>query len=216
MWSPTLSVMKPTVLATSAPRVWIASPISGLSTTSAREPPCPIANKSDGMLVDADRQLAAPGWRRRALPDRAVPATSRGRGRLSGARARFSNGAGGGGRGFDSPLSPFLFFLLLLLLLFSLLFLPSFSSPFLLPPCPRFCFFVWCGLFGVGCLVVLWCGLGWVVWVLCGLRWVGFCGCGLFGGVCVLFVGVVVWFVPSCVCLRVLCMFPVCLLWCEF
>ena len=112
MWSPTLSVMKPTVLATSAPRVWIASPISGLSTTSAREPPCPIANKSDGMLVDADRQLAAPGWRRRALPDRAVPATSRGRGRLSGARARFSNGAGGGGRGFDSPLSPFLFFCL--------------------------------------------------------------------------------------------------------
>ena len=43
----------------------------------------------------------------------------------------------------------------------------------------------------MGCLVVLWCGLGWVVWVLCGLRWVGFCGCGLFGGVCVLFVGVV-------------------------
>ena len=94
----------------------------------------------------------------------------------------------------------------------------SFSPPFLLPPCPRFCF-----LFGVGCLVwVVWwcCGVGWVG--LCGgcvgvwLGWVGFCGCGLFGGVCVLFVGVMVWFVPSCVCLRVLCMFPVCLLWCEF
>ena len=132
-------------------------------------------------------------------------------------RVGLRDGAGGGGRGFDSPLSPFLFFPLPSSSSSLSSFFPPFPLLFSFPLVPVFVF-----LFGVGCLV-------WVVWWCCGVGWVGLCGCCvgvvalgwvlggcLFGGVCALFVGVVVWFVPSCVCLRVLCMFPVCLLWCEF
>ena len=160
------------------------------------------------MLVDADRQLAAPGWRRRALPDRAVPATSRGRGRLSGARARFSNGAGGGGRGFDSPLSPFLFFSSSSSSSSLSSFFPPFPLLFSFPLVPVFVF-----LFGVGCLV-------WVVWWCCGVGWVGLCGCcvgcvglGFVDVVCLVVFVFCLWvwwsglFRPACVCVFCVC-FP--------